>query len=492
VQTALWWIRRDLRLGDNQALSAAFEQADQVVPVFVLDPVLLDSDDVGPKRVAFLFDGLRKLDAELRARDSRLVVRRGSPADELTALAAQTGAGAVFAEEDFSPYARQRDAEVTFRLRGYRSRLGGRAPGNDRTSLLHLIGRPTVQAPDAVLKRDGTPYVVFTYFNHRWKTLPPPTADGLVPAPKHMCPHGVSVSVPIPEEPRLPDGAPFPPGEGEAQRRLTAFTEGREAPIYRYADTRDRIDLPTGTSMLSPYLRFGMLSARQAVTATLAAIERAPTEVARKSATTWLDELIWREFYVSILYHFPSVLHQSFRSEYRQIDWQNDQAAFESWRSGHTGFPVVDAAMRQLTQTGWMHNRARMITASFLVKDLLIDWRWGERHFMQHLVDGDPAANNGGWQWSAGTGTDAVPYFRVFNPVTQGQRFDPHGTFVRQWIPELRRVPDRTIHEPWKMDRASQRAAGCIIGQDYPLPIVDHARARQRTLSAYRAARETG
>jgi deoxyribodipyrimidine photo-lyase len=204
---------------------------------------------------------------------------------------------------------------------------------------------------------------------------------------------------------------------------------------------------------------------------------------------TWLNELIWREFYISILMHFPEVRRRSFREVYRHLLWDNDREAFLAWQEGRTGYPIVDAAMRQLLATGWMHNRARMIVASFLTKDLLVDWRWGERHFMQHLIDGDPAANNGGWQWTAGTGTDAAPYFRVFNPVLQSNRYDPEGAYIRRWVPELADVPDEVIHHPWTMSRAQQERSGCIVGLDYPAPIVEHKVARERAIAAYDRAR---
>jgi deoxyribodipyrimidine photo-lyase len=470
MTTALWWVRRDLRLTDNQALAAALAHADQVVPVFVLDPALLSSSYVGHKRVAFLFDGLRQLDANLRARGSYLVVRRGDPVEELTALTGETGASAIFAEEDYSPYARSRD-----------TRAAGELP-------LHLTGGLTLHPPDFVLKADGTPYTVFTPFSRAWKALPLPVARGVLVAPSRLPPPPDVQSLPIPAEPGLPSSVPFPPGEAEAQHRLQAFLDRDTPVIYRYAETRDRLDL-AGTSQLSPYLRFGMLSARQAVVGALSAAEAAASAQGRKGAETWLNELIWREFYVAILYHFPQVRGQSFRQGLRGMVWEDDQAAFAAWCEGRTGYPVVDAAMRQLVQTGWMHNRARMIVASFLVKDLLVDWRWGERFFMQHLVDGDPAANNGGWQWTAGTGTDAAPYFRIFNPVLQGKKHDPDGTYVRRWLPELARVPDKHIHTPWQMSLEEQRQADCIVGQEVPLPIVDHAWARQRTLAAYARAR---
>ncbi|MBN2470366.1 MAG: deoxyribodipyrimidine photo-lyase [Anaerolineae bacterium] len=468
---AIWWVRRDLRLRDNPALSAALAQGAGVLPVFVLDPALLRSAYVGEKRLAFLLGGLRALDAALQERGSRLIVRRGDPAAVLEALREETGAGAIFAEADHSPYAVARDARVAAALP------------------LHLVEGLTVHPPGAVLKADGTPYTVFTPFSKTWKVAGLPRAADVLPAPERIL---TPVTVPgelIPEAPVLPDSVPFVPGEAAAQARLAAFTGGDEPPIYAYGDARNRMDL-AATSGLSPYLRFGMLSAREAAACAVQLIEAASGREAAGSAETFLNELIWREFYIHILAHFPFVREMSFRENLRAIRWEQNDAAFAAWAEGRTGYPVVDAAMRQLLATGWMHNRARMIVASFLTKDLLIDWRRGEQHFMQHLVDGDPAANNGGWQWSAGTGTDAAPYFRIFNPVTQGQKFDPQGDYVRRWVPELARVPAEVIHEPWRMSPARQQAAGCLIGEDYPAPIVDHRIVRERTLAAYGEAKE--
>jgi hypothetical protein len=298
VKTALWWIRRDVRLSDNQALAAALAHAGRVIPVFVLDPTLLDSPYVGPKRVAFLLGGLRQLDEDLRTRGSRLIVRRGDPRGELAALLADLGADAIFAEEDFSPYAHQRDAGVA-----------GSLP-------LHLVGGPVVHPPGAVLKADGTPYTVFTPFSRRWKALPAPQGGALLPAPERIPTPPAVGGLAIPTEPALPAAVPFPPGEREAQRRLRVFVEGEAPPLYRYAALRDHLDID-GTSRLSPYLRFGVCSARQAVVAALEAIAKAPDAKARTGAETWLNELMWREFYVHILHHFPYVLQQSFRANLR-------------------------------------------------------------------------------------------------------------------------------------------------------------------------------
>ena len=470
METAIWWIRRDLRLTDNQALHAARRHAERIVPAFVLDPAILDAPDAGPARVAFLFDGLRALDADLRRLGSRLVIRSGNPARELASLAAETGATAIFAEADHTPYSVQRDARVA------------------ETLSLQLCAGVTLHPVDAVHKADGSPYTVFTPYGHTWRALPMPAQADIIPAPARIQTPARPQSLPFPDSPRLSVKTLFPASEEEALRRLARFTAGDDPPIYRYAAKRD---LPAidGTSQLSPYFHLGMLSVRQAIFAARLARERSPTPAAREGVDAWITELIWREFYIAILHHFPHGSKESFRPALRDIEWENDKGAFGEWQAGETGYPIVDAAMRQLKEIGWMHNRARMIVASFLVKDLLVDWRWGEHWFMQHLLDGDPAANNGGWQWTAGTGADAAPYFRVFNPTRQGTRYDPEGAYVRRWIPALRDVPARYVHEPWKMPADVQHKAGCRIGTDYPAPIINHAMARQRTLEAYRRAR---
>jgi deoxyribodipyrimidine photo-lyase len=470
MKVALWWVRRDLRLADNPALDMALRHGDAVIPAFILDPGLLSSRFVGPKRLAFLFHGLRELDADLRARGSQLVVRRGDPLGELCSLLGDSGAGGIYAEQDFSPYARRRDRRVADHLP------------------LHLQGGPTVHPPEAIRTRAGGAYRVFTPFSRTWESLPQPGPADVIQAPAHIpsptaIPRGVDLeTLPTPRE------TPFRPGEAEALRLLRAFTRRKSGAIIRYAAERDRLDLE-GTSRLSPYLRFGMLSARQAVAAARSIMEDVGGTAAGKGVESWMRQLIWREFFIGALYHFPEARTRGLRPDMAGLAWLNKEEDFAAWCEGQTGYPVVDAAMRQLHQTGWIHNRARMIAASFLVKDLLVDWRWGERWFMQHLVDGDPAANNGGWQWMAGTGTDAAPYFRVFNPVLQGQKYDPVGAFVRRWVPEMEHVDSRYIHRPWGMPEDVQRGAACMIGKDYPAPIVDHAWARERALAAYGQAR---
>ena len=446
---AIWWIRRDLRLTDNAALHAAL-QADSVLPLFILDPAF---NAASARRKSFLYEGLHALDKDLRERGSDLLICTGKPLDILRMLLKETRADAIFAEEDFTPYSRKRDTEIEHQLP------------------LNLIQGQTVHPPTSVLKADGTPYTVYTPYSKAWKARLPAKIN-LYPAPEKINTPNNIKSEPLP---RYKVSPLFPAGEREALVRLEEFLSRR---IYSYTEDRNRMDLE-GTSSLSPYLRFGMLGLRQAVSAARQAMVDARGGASPKSAQVWLNELIWREFYIQILYHFPYVVKTAFKPSLKNIPWRNNENEFEAWKEGQTGLPIVDAAMRQLKEIGWMHNRARMIVASYLVKDLLIDWHWGEAWFMENLLDGDPAANNGGWQWTAGTGTDAAPYFRIFNPVLQSMKFDPNGDYIRRWVHELHSLDVKDIHAPWEKG---------IKVNGYPAkPIVESD--KERTLQAYQESK---
>lgn len=460
---SIWWIRRDIRLQDNQALISAAENFDHLVPLFILEPQLMA--DAAPKRKAFLLQALSDLDQQLQKLNTRLILHQGPAQSAFKKLAEEYEISRVFAHEDYSPFSRQRDQAISQILP------------------LQLLPGITYHPPQEILKDDGSPYVVFTPYKNKWYSEPLPNPADNLPAPKALpsLPKGIT------SEP-LPDFVPadgFPATAEEAQARLDSFIGEN---IRHYQSRRDFL-AQDGTSQLSPYLRFGLLSAQEVITQAQMANIQANNAAARSEIRTWMDELVWREFYTAILYHFPHVLEGPFRSDYKDIPWRDAPEDLLAWQKGETGYPIVDACMRQLKHTGWMHNRGRMIAASFLTKDLLINWQAGEDWFMKNLVDGDPAANNGGWQWSAGTGTDAAPYFRIFNPVTQGLKFDPDGEYIARWVPELQNLPPKYRHEPWKMPEEIAQSVGFTLGKHYPHPIVDHTFARQRTLAAYKSAR---
>ncbi len=464
-QTHIWWIRRDIRLHDNPALQAALQGAHDLIPVFILEPDLLKK--AAPKRKDFLCHALDNLNQSLQAAGSRLIILQGPALAAFQTLKKSIGQFQIFAQEDFSPFSKERDRSIAAEFP------------------LNLLPGVVWQHPEAVKKDDGDPYIVYTPYKNKWLSRPLPTpADGTAP-PKKMppIPKGIN-TIPLPEWQPVKN---FAATAAEARQRLTTFCQSR---LAHYDSQRDRLDLE-GTSQLSPYLRFGLISAREAFTEAQTKKLQNRKPDTQKEIQTWINELIWREFYTAILYHFPHVLKGPFRKEYTHIPWRDAPDDLQAWQEGRTGYPVVDAAMRQLSATGWMHNRGRMIVASFLTKDLLINWQAGEDWFMAHLVDGDPAANNGGWQWSAGTGTDAAPYFRIFNPILQGKKFDPDGAYIAQWVPELASLPPKYRHEPWKIKSDQADLWSFRPGKDYPQPIVDHKSARERTLEAYRFAKDT-
>ncbi|MDZ7676991.1 MAG: deoxyribodipyrimidine photo-lyase [Acidimicrobiales bacterium] len=445
----IMWFRRDLRLSDNPALVAAHARGRPVVPLFVVDPALWGP--AGANRRAFLAGCLRALDDDS---GGTLVVRHGDPAEVLPALAREVDASAVYAAADFGPYGRRRDDAVAEAL-----------AADDRE--LVLEGSPYAVEPGTVLNKEGEPYKVFTPFLKAWRQVG-------WPAPVRR-PVGLGwvsgvESDALPEVEPTADELPDP-GEQAARRRLDSFLRTH---VERYADRRNDPGVD-GTSRLSPYLKWGCLHPRQILN------RLGDTE----GAATFRTELAWREFYADVLFHRPDTARAAFREAMAAMavdEGPDTDEAFTAWCEGRTGYPIVDAGMRQLLTEGWMHNRVRMIAASFLVKDLHLDWTRGARHFMAHLVDGDLASNQHGWQWVAGTGTDAAPYFRVFNPVTQSRRFDPDGTYLRRWLPELADLDDVAIHEPWTAD-PTLFAEG--TGSGYPPPIVDHATERAEALARY-------
>ena len=459
----LVWFRRDLRVADHPALRAAAD-AGPVVCLFVLDPALLGRrHHRAPARLRFLRAGLEALDDALRARGGRLVVRHGPPERIVPEVAAEAGARAVHFARDVSPFARSRDARVAAALEEAGVRV--------RTMPADLVAEPE-ELPGS----SGHGYRVFTPFHRAWREAHIPEG---VPAPRRVeGPEigGEGVG-------RLPAGdPPLPAGPAAARRRLAAFARDG---LDGYPDRRDLV-AEDATSRLSAYLRLGMCTPAQ--------IGRAlglPGPLSGPREAFW-RQVCWRDFYHHHLARNPGVLRAAFQPALRRVRWDDDPGGLAAWAAGETGYPLVDAGMRQLAGEAWIHNRARMAVASFLAKDLLVDWRRGETVFMQGLVNGDPASNNGGWQWTAGTGTDAAPYFRVLNPVRQARRFDPRGEYVRRHVPELRRVPDDRIFEPWTMTAEEQRAAGCRIGSDYPQPRVDHAERRELALERYREARGEG
>ncbi|MBD8530855.1 MULTISPECIES: deoxyribodipyrimidine photo-lyase [unclassified Massilia] len=476
ISKSLVWLRRDLRAFDHaalhHALADAVQQGGAVYCVFVFDSDILAGLPRDDRRVRFIHASLGELDAELRKLGGGLLVRHGAARACIPRLAAELGAGAVYVNDDYEPDAIARDAAVAEAL------------GRDGRTLLRFKDQVIFEKSE-VLTLAGGIYGVFTPYKNAWlKRL---NAQPQAAAPWMIEPYAAGFAA-VPESP-LPsladlgfdDGPlPAPPGMDGATRLFEDF-------LPRLADYGTARDFPMqdATSRLSIHLRFGTTSVRHLVR-TLR--QMMANGAGGAGAPVWLSELVWRDFYAMILFHHPHIAQQAFKPAFDAVAWEAGEhaaALFAAWCAGRTGYPLVDAAMTQLNSTGFMHNRLRMVTASFLVKDLGMDWRWGERYFARQLNDYDLASNVGGWQWAASTGCDAQPWFRIFNPTTQSQKFDRQGAFIRQYLPQLARLDARDIHAPWLVPADELAACGVVLGRDYPAPIVDHAEARQRTLERF-------
>jgi len=474
IGTALVWLRLDLRLADNPALDAAVNLGGAVIPIFIHAPGEEAPWTPGGASNWWLHQSLKALDARLRELGSQLVIRRGPTLETLRDLIKGTGATSVFWNRRYEPAAIARDAQVKAALRSDSVKVE-----SFNAALLH--------EPWTIRNKSDKPFQVFTPFWKQCLNESDPAAP--LPAPNHLCapthwPKSISLDE-LALEPRIDWAggmrAACQPGESGAAEHLENFLA--EA-FDDYSVTRNRPDLP-GTSRLSPHLHFGEISPRQ--------IWHGLKTIAEKrglSKTAWrnsqfLAEAGWREFAHHLLFHFPYTPAEPLRPQFKKFPWREDAALLRAWQKGRTGFPIVDAGMRELWTTGWMHNRVRMIVASFLVKDLLLPWQDGARWFWDTLLDADLASNTLGWQWTAGCGADAAPYFRIFNPTTQGEKFDPNGDYVRHWCPELAKIPVTWIHQPHAAPLEILRAAGVELGRTYPKPIVDHAAARTAALEAF-------
>ncbi|NMM21597.1 MAG: deoxyribodipyrimidine photo-lyase [Rhodoferax sp.] len=483
-ETGLMWFRRDLRVQDNAALCLALQACRQLHCVFVFDQDILAALPRADRRVEFIRESVHELDAALRQLSGRtgagLIVRLGHAPKEIVALATTLQVQAVFAARDYEPQAIARDARVRDAL-------------TNAGMALHTCKDQVVFEGRELLTKTGTPYGVFTPYKNTWLATvssqhlrcheAAPLAAALAPRPP-----GLQQAVPalaeIGFEPTNLRTLKIPTGASGAATLFEDFFERMDD----YHETRD-FPAIKGPSYLGVHLRFGTVSIRQ-----LAATALQRQIQGSRGAAVWLGELIWRDFYFQILANFPHVAQGAYKREYDAIQWEQGphaDALFQAWCEGRTGYPLVDAAMAQINQTGYMHNRLRMVVGSFLVKDLGIDWRWGEQYFAQHLNDFDLSANNGGWQWVSSSGCDAQPYFRIFNPVSQSEKFDAEGKFIRRYLPQLAQLPNKVLHAPWTGKPLELQMAGVTLGQNYPRPIVAHDAARALTLQRYAVVKKS-
>lgn len=465
----LFWHRRDLRISDNIGLAAAGNQSRKTVGFFCLDPNILQRDDVAPVRVTYLIGCLQELQKSYRLVGSDLLILQGEPSQAIPKLATALNAKAVFWNLDVEPYAKERDRTVIFALQ-----QAGIQVKTFWDQLLH--------APDEIRTGMGQPYTVYTPFWKNWKSqvkaepvklLEPLT--GLTETEQETAQQAGIIQLPTAKELGFIWNSPLiiKPGETGARTKLDDFC--RQA-IYNYQEQRNFPGIP-GTSQLSAALKFGAIGIRTIWQAILKAMANCPGEEADKNIQIWQQELAWREFYQHVLYHFPELAEGPYRQRFKNFPWDNKEENFQAWCEGKTGYAMVDAAMREMNETGWMHNRCRMIVANFLTKDLIINWQWGEKYFMQQLIDGDLSANNGGWQWSASSGMDAKP-MRIFNPFSQAQKFDPKGEYIRQWLPELQKIDTESLLTG-NMTPLERRTL------HYPHPIVEHNQQQRKFKELY-------
>ncbi|MEM6839201.1 MAG: FAD-binding domain-containing protein [Cyanobacteria bacterium P01_C01_bin.120] len=471
----LFWHRRDLRISDNLALAAARGRSPQVTGVFCLDPHILDGDDVAPARVTYMIGCLAELQRRYAEAGSELLILKAEPVKGIPKLAQAIEAQAVYWNRDVEPYSRDRDTQVAKALKeaGIEMKTG--------------FWDQLLQAPGTVMTRsDNTPYTVYSPFWKNWlqqekapvaATLE--SATGLSEELREKAQEAGAITLPSAQDLGFTWDAPLllEPGEWTAHKQLEQFCD-EDRQISEYDDQRN-FPFVDGTSRLSAALKFGAIGIRTVWAAADDAYNLCRSDETRSNVRTWQQELAWREFYQHVMYFFPELANGPYRDHLKDFPWTNDEDQFQAWCDGQTGYPIVDAAMRQLNETGWMHNRCRMIVASFLTKDLIIDWRWGEKYFMQKLFDGDLSANNGGWQWSASSGMDPKP-LRIFNPASQAQKFDPDGEYIRQWVPEIRHLDTKDLVTGKISEGARERAC-------YPHPVVDHKQQQNIFKDKYKA-----